>query len=286
MIPKTVHFVFGMADDFIYRFWTLLNHVCVMSAVDRLKPDRVLFHCGSEPLGPWWRLTRPHVEVVRIKPPAEVFGNKLLHYAHKADVVRLQVLLEHGGIYLDSDVFVHRDFDDLLAHSVVLGEEGPGPGQAYGLCNGVILAEPNAPFLRRWFDEYRWFRSRGKDEFWAEHSVRLPLKLAREHPDEITIVPYNTFHWPLADGEGLTLLYGPWPGYDPRSTHANHLWQSLAKPHAYDLTPGKVRRKDSAFARWASPYLADLPDDFGLPYPLFRIRRKLRHLKRKYFGEH
>ena len=36
----------------------------------------------------------------------------------------MQRLIEHGGIYLDADVLVHRDFDDLLGESVVLGREG------------------------------------------------------------------------------------------------------------------------------------------------------------------
>ena len=284
MIPRIVHFVFGMADFSVLRLWTALNHVCVMSAIDRLKPDRVLFHCAFEPLGPWWRLTRRHVEVVKTEPPREIFGREILHYAHRADIVRLQVLLQDGGIYLDCDVFVHRDFDDLLDNSVVIGKEGKSPDEVIGLCNAVILAEPGAPFLRRWYDEYRWFRSRGRDEFWNEHSVKLPLQLARQHPDEITVLPYKTFHWPISDKDGLALIYGPWPGQDPRSTHANHLWQSAVEPHWWNLTPGKLRRTDSAFSRWAAPYLAGLPDDFGLPSPVYRLRRRVWHLRRKYFA--
>lgn len=38
----------------------------------------------------------------------EVFGNPVWHYAHKADVIRLEALKEFGGIYLDVDVLVTR----------------------------------------------------------------------------------------------------------------------------------------------------------------------------------
>jgi mannosyltransferase OCH1-like enzyme len=120
--------------------------------------------------------------VNKVAAPTEVFGRPLLHVANRADVLRLRALLDHGGIYLDADVFVHRDFDDLLGHSAVMGLEGQGEREE-GLCNAVILAEPGAPFLTRWFEEYRHFRSRGRDEFWNEHSVKLPLRLMREHPE-------------------------------------------------------------------------------------------------------
>ena len=79
---------------------------------------------------------------------------------------------------------MQRDFDDLLNESVVLGREGE-----FGLANAVILAEPNATFLVRWLDAYRSFRSKGKDEFWSEHSVLLPAKLAQAYPHEVTILP-------------------------------------------------------------------------------------------------
>jgi mannosyltransferase OCH1-like enzyme len=49
--------------------------------------------------------------------------------------VRLTKLIELGGIYLDTDVIVHRDFDDLLKYSTVIGQKGVNG--ANGLCNGV-----------------------------------------------------------------------------------------------------------------------------------------------------
>jgi len=129
-------------------------------------------------------LTHDLVTLVQLTAPREIFGAPLAHVAHRSDVVRLQKLIEHGGIYLDADVLVQRDFDDLLNESVVLGREGE-----FGLANAVILAEPNATFLVRWLDAYRSFRSKGKDEFWSEHSVLLPAKLAQAYPHEVTILP-------------------------------------------------------------------------------------------------
>jgi len=54
-IPKTVHFIFGMAPDFGGKPWGMTHHCCVMSAIKHIKPDKVLFHYGTEPTGAWWK---------------------------------------------------------------------------------------------------------------------------------------------------------------------------------------------------------------------------------------
>ena len=180
-IPKILHYTFGLAKDFGGQPWSLVHHVCLKSAVERIKPEKVLFYYEYEPSGAWWELSRELVTPVRIEAPREIFGHPLRHVAHRADVVRLQQLIEHGGIYLDADVLVQRNFDPLLDHAAVLGAEGVDA--EVGLANAVILAERDTPFLKRWLDSYHSFRGNGMREYWSEHSVRLPAALAKAYPD-------------------------------------------------------------------------------------------------------
>ena len=42
---------------------------------------------------------------------------------HKADVARLELMLEVGGIYLDTDSVIVRSLDGLRRYNVTLGEE-------------------------------------------------------------------------------------------------------------------------------------------------------------------
>lgn len=266
-IPKILHYVFlcdsGLPNQ---KPWSLSHYVCVRSAIERIRPDTVVIHCDREPGGPWWELTRPLVTLARVEAPGEIFGNPLLHPAHQSDVLRLEILQREGGIYLDIDVFVQRDFDDLLdGHSTVMGREGPNG--LYGTGNAVVLAEPGAPFLRRWSEEYRWFRGRGREVHWSEHSVEVPGRLAREHPDEVTLLDERAFFWPLWTNEQLGLIFDPQPqDFDARATYANHLWESSAwERYLEHLTPGRVRATDSPFHRWCRPFVADLPDHYGAP---------------------
>jgi hypothetical protein len=274
-IPKILHYVFGMASDFGGKPWSLVHHVCLKSAVERIKPDQVFLYYEYEPTGPWWKLSQSLVTLVKIAAPREIFGRPLAHVAHQADVVRLQKLIEHGGIYLDADVLVQRSFDDLLDHSTVLGLEGKS-GE-WGLANAVILAEPQAPFLKRWLAEYKTFRSKGRDEFWNEHSVHLPSQMARKFPTEITVLSHKAFYWPLWTDEHLKLIFESANEIPQDETYANHLWEAKAWPYLEDLTPGKVRSFDTNFHRWASPFLAGLPEDYGGP----TLGRRLKKTTRK-----
>ena len=278
-IPKILHFTFGMAPDFGGKPWGLVHHVCLKSAIERIRPEKVFFYFEFEPTGLWWELSRELVTSEKIEAPREIFGNPLIHVAHRSDVLRLQKLIERGGIYLDTDVFVHRDFDDLLNNSVVLGQEGVD-GEV-GLANAVILAEPNAPFLRRWFDEYRSFRSKGNDEFWNEHSVVLPKKLAREYPDEITILPHTAFFWPLWSEEHIVWIFESRKPIPLDNSYGTHLWESKSWRYFEGLTLQELKSIHSNFHRWARPLIVEVPKGYGaLPFS-GRLRRAWKRIRTK-----
>src|SRR5262245_12927330 len=70
-----------------------------------------------------WRRVMPDYEVIRWDSGnfdvncapfvAEAFRAR--KWAFATDYIRLKVLLDHGGIYLDSDVMVRRRFDEFLS---------------------------------------------------------------------------------------------------------------------------------------------------------------------------
>jgi hypothetical protein len=209
-----------------------------------------------------------------------------MHVAHQADVLRLERLIEMGGIYLDPDVFVHRNFDDLLNHQTVLGIQETG-GKIVGLCNAVILAQSGAPFLRRWYATYNTFRSTGHDAFWDEHSVRLPYQLAKDAPGEVTVLPNSAFFKISFRSSDIQKLYASKKQLDLGGVYASHLWETPAwELYLRYLTPGMVRSANTNFHQWARPFVADLPRRYGSP-SLFtgwkwRFRRAVTSLHQGY----
>src|SRR5262249_23942356 len=201
-----VHFIF-FNEPPSARPFTLYHFLAVESALQRLCPLSVRFYTKNMPYGPLWERLEERIEIVHLDPPTEIFGRPLRHYAHQADVTRLNILIEFGGIYLDIDTMVRRSFDPLLTGRLVMGFQ-KDLARRVGLCNAVMHSERNHPFLLEWRDRFRTFRSFGVDQFWAEHSVWGALKLSGLQPDgiftkkrsDIDILPPSAFfepsYWP------------------------------------------------------------------------------------------
>jgi glycosyltransferase involved in cell wall biosynthesis len=198
-IPNIVHFVFGLKN--INSTFSFINYAAIASVLHIQKPEKVYLHCYYEPEGFFWDLVKSHVVVRRVSLVKSIFGNRVEKYAHMADVIRLEALMQFGGIYLDIDVITLRSFDSLRGFDMVMGQEGEDG--RIGLCNAVILACFDSKFLARWYDSYRTFDHKK----WNEHSVSLPAKLAAKFPSEIHVASYKSFFWPLWDENGLDLMF-------------------------------------------------------------------------------
>ncbi len=82
--------------------------------------------------------------------PYAMEAYKLKKYAFVADYIRVRLLQEYGGIYLDTDVEVTKSFDDLLDRDFIVSFEN----EVY-VETAVIGAKPNHPFSQVLVDFYR-----------------------------------------------------------------------------------------------------------------------------------
>ncbi|MFN3802757.1 glycosyltransferase [Belliella pelovolcani] len=70
-------------------------------------------------------------------------------FAFVSDVCRLHVLYNEGGIYLDTDMFVLKSFDELLTQDFFIGEEKPS------VINGAIIgSKPQIPIVKKMLEHY------------------------------------------------------------------------------------------------------------------------------------
>jgi mannosyltransferase OCH1-like enzyme len=195
-IPNIIHFVYGLKEQ--TEEFDLYKYIAIKSAHDINNPDKIYFYYYYEPYGYWWNKIKQFIIAEKINPPEEIYGNKIYHYAHQADIIRLQKLIERGGIYLDIDTICLKSFEDLLDNDFVMGSQTNSDNtKIYGLCNAVILCKPNSYFARKWLETYTTFRSKGRDEYWDEHGVLMPLELSKIYVNDILILNYNSFFYPL-----------------------------------------------------------------------------------------
>ncbi len=70
-------------------------------------------------------------------------------YAFVSDYVRLKVLYEHGGVYMDTDVEVVKPIDEFLVHDVFCGFESDQT-----INTGIIGAVKENSTVKRWLQHY------------------------------------------------------------------------------------------------------------------------------------
>ncbi len=105
-----------------------------------------------------WKKTCPDFEITEwneLNFPVEKypFASRMYNqqkWAFVADYARLQILHEHGGFYLDTDMLLLQSLSPLTDKMCVLGEEAPGIISA-----GMIGATARHPFIKNCLDFYK-----------------------------------------------------------------------------------------------------------------------------------
>ena len=276
-IPKIVHFVFGLRVQL--QPFHLLHYLAIESCRRVVQPDAIHLHYDHLPWGVYWDRIRPHLELHRVKPAEEVAAvsyddervPRQYRYAHHADFVRLDALIEHGGIYADIDtLFLNPLPDALFRYPFVIGREGDQVDELTGerkpsLCNAFLMSEPQAEFARAW----RARMPEALNGTWNNHSCLLPQVLSAELPDAIHIEPVASFYSvPLSVAGLRALLEGGELTLD--RAYSIHLWEHVwwhedrsdfSAVHAGDLTLDFLRASEIPLAQLARPYLPDVDTD-------------------------
>lgn len=265
-IPNIFHFVFGLKKQ--TEPFHLCHYLAIESCARVNRPDAIYLHYHHEPWGEYWdrardRVRLRHVDLVRRVSRHRYGwrnrGCKKYVYAHHSDFIRLDALIEHGGVYADIDtIFVNPIPSGLLAHDMVLGREDDIVDQVTGqtkhsLCNALIMCAPRAEFAVRW----RAALDGAFDGSWSGHSTLLPQRLSEEHPHLIHIEPARSFYKHMWTRDGLhSLLEGCDPDFE--GVYSIHLWSHLWWE--------KDRRDFSDFHAnlLTEDYIRDVPTTYGL----------------------
>ncbi len=143
MIPKTIHYVWGESEK-----QSMLTSFCIQTWLQELE--------GYELKK--WNESRVNITNRFAK---ECLDRKL--WAYVADYLRIYVLYEQGGVYLDTDVHVLKPFDTLLDYPMFFGkrpnDEHPEPA--------VLGSEAGHPFLEKVLEFY-------EQEIWTRKVYTIP----------------------------------------------------------------------------------------------------------------
>jgi hypothetical protein len=240
-IPNHVHYVHIMPDsppndDITFG---LRHFISIYSSLLYFQPDTIFIHtdashasveraqAGGPHINKWTHkiLTLPSVAVRHvIAPSTTTNGVPITRIEHKSDFVRTRVVLDHGGMYLDWDVYALRSVTALRESGFanVVGRQKLG-----AVNSGFWMSRKGSALMREWVDKQQEVYTGG----WTVHSNDLlssiserkdseglltrlleMLGLAPERQREVLILERNAFapsSWELVDAKAL---FGAHPG--------------------------------------------------------------------------
>lgn len=191
-----------------------------------MKPERFTLYYDTPPRdSATWRCACAIADACVLTPSrTAIHGAPLVYPQHRSDLMRLDLLEKYGGVYIDHDSFVLRPLDDLRkCGAPVIGGREQFSADEIKFNNGVLLAVPNATFLRLWRASYRDYRP---DE-WDYNSCRVPAQLWRQNPSLALALP------------GIA----PLPRYGEQASYDAHLRRAHVV-HVTGLFNAPWRRED------------------------------------------
>ena len=273
-IPNYFHFVFGLQKQ--TEPFHLVHYLCLESCIQINRPERIYLYFHFEPYGKYWDMIKEKLTLIRVDLNSFVASYtyqdsliKKYRYAHQSDFVRLEQLLQHGGVYADIDtIFVNPIPSHLFDKPCVLGREHDVPDPKTkrlrpSLCNAVIMSEPQGEFLRTWFAQLK----HAFDGTWSNHSTFLPYQLSQQYPHLIHIEAIRSFFYHGPNPEGISTLFQQCDT-NFSGIYSMHLWSHLwwswrrrdfSTFYAGQLREGYIRDVDTTYNVVARQYLPSQP---------------------------
>ncbi|XP_062606682.1 uncharacterized protein LOC134268435 [Saccostrea cucullata] len=181
VVPNIVHYIwFGI------QHFELINFVSIYSAYEKQKPCLIFLFADFLPFGDLWNLLLtviPNIIHIRISAPLYIAGRHISWVQHKADIVRLRILKEYGGIYCDTDQIILRSLNVFRNDECAMGHAHDG-----SLGSALILAAKNSRFINKWIESYVTY----DPTKWGDNSVTMAMKLAKANKELVKLQDHHS----------------------------------------------------------------------------------------------
>jgi len=193
-----IHFIYPVTPR--TRPWSLVNHAAVMLARRHHPDDKIIIWTNPVPEKHHDLLetaSAAKAVVQSIALPTHIEGVEIGWPQYIADVVRLQILIEHGGVYMDTDILLRQPLDAHIgfvesSHLALISWETP---QKTSVCNALMISPPGNAFMAEWL---RRIPQALQSPTWAQGGVVLPAQIAADESLRLShLMLDHTFACPL-----------------------------------------------------------------------------------------
>jgi len=174
-VPQIVHLIY-----FKERELQKYHYQCVKSMLKHLQNYEFRLYNDIEPEDNlYWKLLKQEsrIQVIKRERPTEYDGFKIGYVQYAADITRLEVLYEYGGIYMDLDMFIFKNFESIIGNSdFVISEENSE--KSNNLINSILISKPKNKYIKLWLES---FKTGLRMEKWAYHISVYNKKILEEN---------------------------------------------------------------------------------------------------------
>ena len=205
-------------------------------------------------------------------------------WAFVSDFARLKAVFENGGFYLDTDMEVTRNFDELLNHQVICGYEFKGrPFSAF------FASIPNHSFIKKLFDYYlsqKEFKIKSNTDIFSE---LLKKKYNASHEDiyqelenGVTLFPSHYFSLDVPKNFVIHHFEGSWLDQKQKTTYKDMVNMYGSLKYLVEKQNGKAVVKDLVYNRKVytiDQILDQIPLSYIIQYLKDKVLKKLKKRK-------
>jgi len=187
MIPKVVHYIWlGEKPK------DKLTEICLLTFRDKM-PDYEFIE---------WNETNLDLDKIASENKYFAECRKRNLYAFMADYLRIKILYEQGGIYIDTDVQAIKSLDPLLNRDILLGYEECTIDVVHKqIGTGFIASEKGNWFIKKVYDYYNNDIMNTTDYIIPVIMTKIFNSLSKEEQDKIGVLPMDYFS-PYDSGGG------------------------------------------------------------------------------------
>lgn len=209
-IPNVVHLIWFGSPLKTLKF---IEYLCLKSILSVIKPDKIRIHGDNKPFNCtlWQEISKnPKIEWMYRERPDFKYGQDFSAspIQHLADVARLEVLYEEGGIYSDFDILWVKPVDKFRYMDVELIASNDITSYCYefpfNIQIGAFLAPAKSEFVLKWLNGYREKYHLFPGDYVAV-SMCEPYKLFEKEPQKVFI-----------DNRLQMIFFNGWSSFIPR----------------------------------------------------------------------
>lgn len=225
------------------RPWSIINTLAVKLACKHHHHGGIYIWTNDESRIPGE--VRAMVTLMVSDLPTHLAGVEIKWPQYIADVMRLQILNDHGGIYMDTDILLQKPLTEFLAEErLVMSWES---ADKTSISNALMMSPSDNLFVKEWL---RHMPEAVQSDTWAYGGVVLPAKISSNpYFNESCTILTNQFCCPLDLSRNW--LFDPALKPEAKAKiegcYAIHVFETYWRDIIKDITPAWLEQNDCLF---------------------------------------